>query len=147
MMHRHLCQGSHSGRLSVTDPLLIRQAAAVAGHGAGCRASLPDLGSRLGIQTWVHGRRRNAAFRPLAWPHGGLAGCIAFAALLAMCGASPALADDQASKQAGQVCGGDEIARGTALKILRRTHFRARWRTRGPLGRDRGCSAGQGPGS
>ena len=43
---------------------------------------------------------------------------VAFAAVLAMCGAPPALAGDQASKQVDQVCGADEIARGTAVKIL-----------------------------
>jgi endonuclease YncB( thermonuclease family) len=35
-----------------------------------------------------------------------------------MRGAPPALAGDQASKQAEQVCGADEIARGMAVKIL-----------------------------
>jgi endonuclease YncB( thermonuclease family) len=35
-----------------------------------------------------------------------------------MCGQWPALADVQPSKQRGEVCGGDEIARGTVGKIL-----------------------------
>ena len=35
-----------------------------------------------------------------------------------MCGGTPARADDRALAQQGQVCGGDEIARGTVGKIL-----------------------------
>jgi endonuclease YncB( thermonuclease family) len=42
----------------------------------------------------------------------------AFAAGWALCGALPALAEDQASKPPGRLCGGDEIARGTVGKIL-----------------------------
>jgi endonuclease YncB( thermonuclease family) len=41
-----------------------------------------------------------------------------FAAAFAMCGEPPASADDQASKQHSQVCGGEEIGRGTVGKIL-----------------------------
>src|SRR5215472_12400076 len=43
---------------------------------------------------------------------------VACAAVLAMFGAPPALAGDRAAKQAVQLCGADEIARGTAVKIL-----------------------------
>ncbi len=43
----------------------------------------------------------------------------AFAAgFAAVGGETPARADDQASTRQGQVCGGDEIARGTVGKIL-----------------------------
>jgi endonuclease YncB( thermonuclease family) len=40
------------------------------------------------------------------------------AGFAAMCGATPALANDQALTQQERVCGGDEIARGTVGKIL-----------------------------
>jgi endonuclease YncB( thermonuclease family) len=42
----------------------------------------------------------------------------AFTAGFATCGEMPALGDDQASKQQAQVCGGEEIARGTVGSII-----------------------------
>jgi hypothetical protein len=48
----------------------------------------------------------------------------AFAAGWALCGAPPVLAEEDAAKPLGRLCGGDEIARGAVGKI-RRTHIRA----------------------
>lgn len=64
--------------------------------------------------------RRIRAFG-LAAMAGWWDGCLiaAFTAgIAAACGVPPARADDQAAKPPGQICGGDEIARGMVGKIL-----------------------------
>lgn len=52
-----------------------------------------------------------------AWRDAGLVAAFT-AGLVAACGVTPARADDQARQQQEQICGGDEIARGTVAKIL-----------------------------
>jgi endonuclease YncB( thermonuclease family) len=53
-----------------------------------------------------------------AWRDAGLVAALT-AGLVAACGETPARADDhRAPQQQEQVCGGDEIARGTVAKIL-----------------------------
>ena len=51
------------------------------------------------------------------WRDAGLIAAFT-AGIAALCGETPARADDAASNQQGLVCGGDEIARGTVGKIL-----------------------------
>ena len=129
------------GGTSLSAPLWAGYSRAIAKqHGAARLGMLirPSIASRErgiddhgGRQACVQGRRRNAAFRPLAWRawrvHGGcMAGwrdaCLiaAFAAGFAAMGggATPAFADDQALTRQGPVRGGDEIARGTVGRIL-----------------------------
>jgi endonuclease YncB( thermonuclease family) len=114
---------------TVTGARLIRQAAGLSG--AGEHEPMPMAG-RMGGKA----QARPPEFRPrppqerripvfglapmvgvmAGWRDAGL--IAAFTAGFAMYGEPAARADDQASKQRGQICGGAEIARGTVGKIL-----------------------------